>query len=125
MKLTKKREEEILSLCNALAEQMPMGKYTRQQLLAAITFWQDDACDLAGKLACLRSDAVCAAAVSLLERLHLHKSYKKCWLELVHKLKEMGDVHERKRSIRAGDGGGKGTQRGGRAGKGRTLKAAR
>jgi hypothetical protein len=43
MKLSKKRKEYILGLCNDISENMPLSQYTRKDFVDAIAFWQDEA----------------------------------------------------------------------------------
>ena len=91
MKLSSKREEEILSLCNDLAEQMPMGHYSRKDLCAAITYWQDAAYQAGCKRAMTESEVVCLAAQALLEytRKYRGRALPVIWSKLLDGLREL------------------------------------
>ncbi len=52
---TKKREEQILQLSNDISEDMDLDHWTRKDLVDAITFWNDRACEEAQKKALLLS----------------------------------------------------------------------
>ena len=63
---TKKEKDRILQLCNDLAEDMPMGKYSRKDLINAIIFWQDASCMTAESRAALESTVTIRLAELLL-----------------------------------------------------------
>ena len=57
-----KLREKVLQLSNDLSESMPMGRWTRKDLMAAITFWNDQACEAVQILAAYRSNIITKTA---------------------------------------------------------------
>ena len=57
-----KLREKVLQLSNDLSEAMPMGRWTRKDLMDAITFWNDHACESAQILAAYRSNIIIKTA---------------------------------------------------------------
>lgn len=60
-----RRRERVLQLSNDLSEDMPMGRWSRKDLMEAITYWNDRACESAQILAAYRSTLIIKAAEML------------------------------------------------------------
>jgi hypothetical protein len=84
------RIKRILDLSNDLAEQMPMRRWTRKDLMDAIAFWQDDACENAQKLAALRAHCQFIAAKANLDYLERRQAGAS-WNRLLHDLQAFGE----------------------------------
>lgn len=57
-----RRREKVLQLSNDLSEEMPMSRWTRKDLMDAITYWNDRACESAQILAAYRSTVIIKTA---------------------------------------------------------------
>ena len=63
----KKRVEEILQLSNDISEDMDLDHWSRKDLVDAITYWNDRACEEAQKRVALQSQVQIALAKLLLD----------------------------------------------------------
>lgn len=60
-----KLRQKVLQLSNDLSESMPMGRWKRKDLMDAITYWNDRACESAQILAAYRSNMIIKTATLL------------------------------------------------------------